>query len=164
MGPSVRHELVGLSNAAHCLGNPTSIAYPSRIHMRASMNDAATIISTATGCTLSEAQNVVDELIAGGWTPPDTDHLPSDGAASPVLTTALPGLSTISIGDVLVAHTDGACSGNPGPGGWAVVFSQGDKAIAEYSGCEFDTTNNRMELTAVREAISHAPPVSEWTL
>jgi RNase H len=128
------------------------------------MNDAATIISTATGCTLAEAQNVVDELIAGGWTPPDTDHLPSDGAASPVLTTALPGLSTISIGDVLVAHTDGACSGNPGPGGWAVVFSQGDKAIAEYSGCEFDTTNNRMELTAVREAISHAPPVSEWTL
>jgi ribonuclease HI len=122
------------------------------------MNDAATIISTATGCTLSEAQNVVGELIARGWTPPNADHLPRDGAASPVLTTTLPGLSTISIGDVLVAHTDGACSGNPGPGGWAVVFSQGDKAIAEYSGSEFDTTNNRMELTAVREAISHAPP------
>ena len=38
------------------------------------------------------------------------------------------------------------------------MFSQGDKAIAEYSGSEANTKNNRMELTAVREAIRHAPP------
>lgn len=57
----------------------------------------------------------------------------------------------------LVAHTDGACKGNPGPGGWAVVFSQADKAIAEFSGSNPNTTNNRMELTAVREAIRQAP-------
>src|ERR1700722_16101186 len=104
--------------------------------MRASMNDAATIISTATGCTLAEAQNAIDELITRGWTPPDADRLPPDGAASPVRTATLPGLSAINTADVLVAHTDGAVSGNPGPGGWAVVFSQGDKAIAEYSGSE----------------------------
>ena len=124
------------------------------------MKDATTtiIISKVTGCTFSEAQNVVGELIARGWTPPDADRLHRDGVVPPVPTATLPGLSAINIDDILVAHTDGACSGNPGPGGWAVVFSQGDKAIAEYSGSEFDTTNNRMELTAVREAISHAPP------
>ena len=122
------------------------------------MNDAATIISTATGCTLADAQNAIDELIARGWTPPDAVRSPRDGDASPIPDAPLPGLSAINTADVLVAHTDGACSGNPGPGGWAVVFSQGDKAIAEYSGHEANnTTNNRMELTAVREAIRHAP-------
>lgn len=122
------------------------------------MNDAATIISTATGCTVADAQNAIDELIARGWTPPDAVRSPRDGDASPVPDAPLPGLSDINTADVLVGHTDGACSGNPGPGGWAVVFSQGDKAIAEYSGHEANnTTNNRMELIAVREAIRHAP-------
>jgi ribonuclease HI len=121
------------------------------------MNDDATIISKATGCTLAEAQNAMDELIARGWIPPDADRLPRDDAASPVATATLPGLSATNTADILVAHTDGAVSGNPGPGGWAVVFSQGDKAIAEYSGSEANTKNNRMELTAVREAIRHAP-------
>jgi ribonuclease HI len=59
----------------------------------------------------------------------------------------------------LVAHTDEACSGNPGPGGWAVVFSQGGKVVAEFSGPSVgDSTNNRMELTAVLEALRRAPP------
>jgi RNase H len=57
---------------------------------------------------------------------------------------------------VIIAHTDGACSGNPGPGGWAVVFSQGGKEVAEHSGGSLATTNNRMELTAVREALKRA--------
>ena len=49
--------------------------------------------------------------------------------------------------------TDGACSGNPGPGGWGAVlrFMRREK---ELSGGERDTTNNRMELTAVIEALS----------
>jgi ribonuclease HI len=38
------------------------------------------------------------------------------------------------------------------------VFSQNGKAIAEHSGGEANTTNNQMELTAVREAVRHAPP------
>ena len=44
--------------------------------------------------------------------------------------------------------TDGACSGNPGPGGWAAILRYGDKE-KELSGGEAATTNNRMELTAV---------------
>lgn len=49
--------------------------------------------------------------------------------------------------------TDGACSGNPGPGGWGAILRYG--AIEkELSGGEKQTTNNRMELTAVIEALS----------
>ena len=44
-------------------------------------------------------------------------------------------------------YTDGACSGNPGPGGWGAVLRYGDKE-KEISGAEAETTNNRMELMA----------------
>ncbi len=47
-------------------------------------------------------------------------------------------------------YTDGGCSGNPGPGGWAFVMRHpGSGKVIERSGAERDTTNNRMELTAV---------------
>lgn len=49
-------------------------------------------------------------------------------------------------------YTDGACSGNPGAGGWACVLVYGDKE-KELSGGEAVTTNNRMELTAVIEGL-----------
>ncbi len=49
-------------------------------------------------------------------------------------------------------YTDGACSGNPGPGGWAAVLCY-KGAEKEISGGEGMTTNNRMELTAVLEAL-----------
>lgn len=49
--------------------------------------------------------------------------------------------------------TDGACSGNPGPGGWGVLLKSGD-AEKELYGGEPDTTNNRMELQAAIEALS----------
>ncbi|MBZ9934805.1 ribonuclease HI [Mesorhizobium sp. BR1-1-16] len=49
--------------------------------------------------------------------------------------------------------TDGACSGNPGPGGWGAVLVFGDKT-KELSGGAAETTNNRMELTAAIEALS----------
>ena len=45
--------------------------------------------------------------------------------------------------------TDGACSGNPGPGGWGFILRGGGAAEREESGGEPSTTNNRMELTAV---------------
>ena len=48
--------------------------------------------------------------------------------------------------------TDGACSGNPGPGGWAAILRSG-KHESELSGAEGHTTNNRMELTAVIEGL-----------
>lgn len=50
-------------------------------------------------------------------------------------------------------YTDGACSGNPGPGGWGAILIYGQHR-RELSGGEADTTNNRMELTAVIEALS----------
>ena len=50
-------------------------------------------------------------------------------------------------------HTDGACSGNPGPGGWGAILEY--KGVEkEMSGGEASTTNNRMELTAVISALS----------
>lgn len=48
--------------------------------------------------------------------------------------------------------TDGACSGNPGAGGWGVLLRHRDTE-KELSGAEAETTNNRMELTAVIEAL-----------
>ncbi len=50
-------------------------------------------------------------------------------------------------------HTDGACSGNPGPGGWAAILSY-NGTEKELSGGAVDTTNNRMELTAAIEALN----------
>jgi ribonuclease HI len=50
-------------------------------------------------------------------------------------------------------YTDGACRGNPGPGGWGVLLRAGDKE-RELCGGERHTTNNRMELTAAIEALS----------
>lgn len=50
-------------------------------------------------------------------------------------------------------YTDGGCSGNPGPGGWAFAVIENGKAIYSASGGEKDTTNNKMELTAVIKAL-----------
>ena len=55
--------------------------------------------------------------------------------------------------DTLVEiYTDGACSGNPGPGGYGAILKYG-KQIREISGHEMETTNNRMEMMAVIEAL-----------
>jgi ribonuclease HI len=52
----------------------------------------------------------------------------------------------------VVIHTDGACSGNPGPGGWGAILESGPHR-KEIKGGESMTTNNRMELTAAIEAL-----------
>ena len=49
-------------------------------------------------------------------------------------------------------HTDGACSGNPGPGGWGAILQWGDK-MRELKGGEAHTTNNRMDLMAAIMAL-----------
>lgn len=49
-------------------------------------------------------------------------------------------------------YTDGACSGNPGAGGWGAILEYGEN-VKELSGGDISTTNNRMELTAVIEAL-----------
>ena len=52
----------------------------------------------------------------------------------------------------VIIYTDGACSGNPGPGGWAAILMYKDKQ-KEISGGMKNTTNNVMELTAVIEGL-----------
>ena len=53
----------------------------------------------------------------------------------------------------IIAATDGACSGNPGPGGWAGLIRFDDGSIEEFGGREESTTNNRMELKAALETL-----------
>ena len=52
----------------------------------------------------------------------------------------------------IIIYTDGACSGNPGPGGWGALLRYGEHE-KELSGGEEDTTNNRMEMMAVIKAL-----------
>lgn len=59
--------------------------------------------------------------------------------------------------------TDGACSGNPGPGGWGAILRYMGKE-REFSGGEANTTNNRMELTAVISGLSALKEPCEVTL
>lgn len=61
----------------------------------------------------------------------------------------------------LQAFTDGACKGNPGPGGWAIVYAVNGKRLCDHCGSAGTTTNNLMELTAVREAIKLADPLAD---
>jgi len=59
-----------------------------------------------------------------------------------------------------IVFTDGACSGNPGPGGWAAVIWTPDAQVRELGGREPSTTNNRMELKAAIEALSALEGIS----
>lgn len=62
-------------------------------------------------------------------------------------------------------YTDGACSGNPGPGGWAAILVYGDHE-KELTGCEAETTNNRMEMMAAiaaLEALKSACDIDVYT-
>jgi Ribonuclease HI len=58
-------------------------------------------------------------------------------------------------------YTDGACSGNPGPGGWAAIILSNDKITDEIYGSEKNTTNNKMELLAPIRAIQRFKKKSE---
>jgi len=58
-------------------------------------------------------------------------------------------------------YTDGACSGNPGPGGWGAIIFDEDKNQNNISGKEQNTTNNRMELLAPIMALEKIEPNSE---
>ncbi len=68
----------------------------------------------------------------------------------------------------LYAYTDGACSGNPGPGGWGVLMlaREGGQIVKErtLNGGEPDTTNNRMELMAAISALEALTKTSEITI
>lgn len=64
---------------------------------------------------------------------------------------------------MLKIYTDGACSGNPGPGGWGVFIIDGDEE-REIKGGEQNTTNNRMELMAAIEAVRAMPESTHFQL
>ncbi|GEM_PF-242267 len=57
----------------------------------------------------------------------------------------------------VLVYTDGACSGNPGPGGWAAVIET-DGGVKEISGREANSTNNRMEMMAIIKALQNLGP------
>ena len=61
-------------------------------------------------------------------------------------------------------YTDGACSGNPGPGGWGAVIFDNDNKQKNISGSEENTTNNRMELSAAIMALQEINTNSEITI
>ena len=61
-------------------------------------------------------------------------------------------------------YTDGACAGNPGPGGYAALILQEGEVIKEITGYSHDTTNNRMELKAVIAALEWVEPESDVRL
>ena len=63
----------------------------------------------------------------------------------------------------VVIHTDGACSGNPGPGGWGAILEAGSHH-KEIKGGETETTNNRMEMIAAIEALEALKGPSEVDL
>ena len=72
-------------------------------------------------------------------------------------------MSVAAMRDPVFIWTDGACSGNPGPGGWGVVFKSGTHEKEVYGG-EPDTTNNRMEMMAAIIALETARPGRPVTL
>ncbi len=60
--------------------------------------------------------------------------------------------------EAAILYTDGACSGNPGPGGWASILYTPDGQIYERGGRLAQTTNNQMEITATLEGLKSLPP------
>ena len=85
--------------------------------------------------------------------PPVRRRRPSSSAAAKKHTGALP---EPALGEVLI-WTDGACQGNPGPGGWAAIVVRDEQVERELSGGLPHTTNNIMEMTAALEGLRAVP-------
>ena len=81
----------------------------------------------------------------------DKDNLKEDLTFLSKAKTTVESKNNVQENDVVI-YTDGACSGNPGAGGWGAILMHGNRA-KEISGFEANTTNNRMELTAVIKAL-----------
>ena len=82
---------------------------------------------------------------------------------SPLLTTDQV-LERYTSGPKTGVFTDGSCEGNPGPGGWGFVWVENDEILQEQCGSDGDTTNNRMELTALIEALRALPDDAQTTV
>jgi ribonuclease HI len=73
-------------------------------------------------------------------------------------------LERFTAGPLSGVFTDGSADPNPGPGGWGAVYVRDDEIIAEAHGHEPDTTNNRMELTALIAGYDLVPPGAHATI
>ncbi len=73
-------------------------------------------------------------------------------------------LARYTAGPKTGVFTDGSCEGNPGPGGWGVVWVEDGEIVAQDSGVDPDTTNNRMELTALIAAYKALPENASITV
>ncbi len=78
-------------------------------------------------------------------------------AQRPVSRTTAEVLARFSDGPQSGVFTDGSCAGNPGPGGWGVVYVRDGEVVQQLHGHDPDTTNNRMELTAIIEGLRLLP-------
>ena len=76
----------------------------------------------------------------------------------PVSRTAAEVLARFSDGPQTGVFTDGSCAGNPGPGGWGVVYVRDGAIVGQLHGHDPDTTNNRMELMAMIEGLRLLDP------
>ena len=72
---------------------------------------------------------------------------------------AIPFIKEVYI--MIKIYTDGACSGNPGPGGWAYIICQDEEILQKSGGGNGATTNNRMELMAVVKALEKIAEIKE---
>jgi ribonuclease HI len=85
-----------------------------------------------------------------------------------VAVSPLPGLEDVldrySAGPRTGVFTDGSCEGNPGPGGWGFVWVEDDVILAQKNGHDPATTNKRMELTALIEALRALPADAQLTV
>ena len=73
-------------------------------------------------------------------------------------------LARFTSGPKTGVFTDGSCEGNPGPGGWGFVWVQDDEILASAHGHDPDTTNNRMEMQALIEALKQLPADASTTI
>ncbi len=105
------------------------------------------------GESFSLPQNVLDRY--PGWVPKQCRSCRGNPTAKPVKKTATTDDPRTGV------FTDGSSVPNPGPGGWGVVYVIDDEIIAESHGHDPDTTNNRMELTALLEALQVVPEGEE---
>lgn len=110
----------------------------------------------ACGAVFDLPQHILDRY--PGWTPKQCrDCRQGKGSR-----TASSASNHVTAGDGV--YTDGGCEPNPGPGGWGVVWVRDGEAVEERWGHDPDTTNNRMELTALIEAVKLVPDGISTTL
>ena len=108
------------------------------------------------GASFTLPQRVLDQY--PGWVPRQCSRCRA-AAKRPSRTSSPNGKATANgdNGPATGVFTDGSSVPNPGPGGWGVVYVVDDEIVAEKHGHDPDTTNNRMELTALLEALHLVP-------